>query len=403
MSAARTPAEGAVYLDHAATTPMRPAAIEAMAATMAQTGNAASLHGSGRDARRRVEESRESIAAALGARPSEVIFTAGGTESDNLAIKGIYWARRDADARRTRVIAGAVEHHAVLDAVQWLADHEGADVTWLPVDDAGTVTAAALRAALADHDDVALITVMWANNEVGTINPICELASIAAEFDIPMHSDAIGAVGQLDIDFALSGLSAMSVAAHKFGGPMGVGALLLRRETACIPLLHGGGHERDIRSGTPDTAAIVAMSTALVEAVSERCEGSATLKKLRDELIDQVLTQIEGSVLNGAVGNGRLPGNAHFTFAGCEGDSLLMLLDANGIECSTGSACTAGVARPSHVLIEMGIDPEAARGSLRFSFGHTSVASDVARAVEALQVAVPRARAAALASAGGRS
>ncbi|AYM43000.1 cysteine desulfurase NifS [Mycobacteroides chelonae] len=403
MSAARTPAEGAVYLDHAATTPMRPAAIEAMAATMAQTGNAASLHGSGRDARRRVEESRESIAAALGARPSEVIFTAGGTESDNLAIKGIYWARRDADARRTRVIAGAVEHHAVLDAVQWLADHEGADVTWLPVDDAGTVTAAALRAALADHDDVALITVMWANNEVGTINPICELASIAAEFDIPMHSDAIGAVGQLDIDFALSGLSAMSVAAHKFGGPMGVGALLLRRETACVPLLHGGGHERDIRSGTPDTAAIVAMSTALVEAVSERCEGSATLKKLRDELIDQVLTQIEGSVLNGAVGNGRLPGNAHFTFAGCEGDSLLMLLDANGIECSTGSACTAGVARPSHVLIEMGIDPEAARGSLRFSFGHTSVASDVARAVEALQVAVPRARAAALASAGGRS
>ncbi|MCV7085102.1 aminotransferase class V-fold PLP-dependent enzyme, partial [Mycolicibacter hiberniae] len=201
-----------------------------------------------------------------------------------------------------------------------------------------------------EHDDVALITVMWANNEVGTINPICELASIAAEFDIPMHSDAIGAVGQLDVDFAVSGLSAMSVAAHKFGGPMGVGALLLRRETACVPLLHGGGHERDIRSGTPDTAAIVAMSTALVAAVGERCEGAAALALLRDALIDRVLAQIEGSTLNGAPGCGRLPGNAHFTFAGCEGDSLLMLLDANGIECSTGSACTAGVARPSHVL-----------------------------------------------------
>ncbi|MUM19497.1 cysteine desulfurase [Mycobacterium sp. CBMA271] len=392
-----------VYLDHAATTPMRPAAIEAMAATMALTGNAASLHGSGRDARRRVEESRESIAAALGARPSEVIFTAGGTESDNLAIKGIYWARRDADARRRRVISSAVEHHAVLDAVQWLVDHEGAEVTWLPVDDNGTVTPAALRAALTEHDDVALITVMWANNEVGTINPICELAAIAAEFDIPMHSDAIGAVGQLEISFAVSGVSAMSVAAHKFGGPMGVGALLLRRETACVPLLHGGGHERDIRSGTPDTAAIVAMATALAGAVANRCERSAELAMLRDLLIDRVLSEIEGSTLNGAPGSGRLPGNAHFTFAGCEGDSLLMLLDANGIECSTGSACTAGVARPSHVLIEMGIAPEVARGSLRFTFGHTSVSSDVERAVEALHAAVPRARAAALASAGSRS
>lgn len=399
MSAVRQP----VYLDHAATTPMRPAAVEAMVAGMARTGNAASLHGSGRDARRRVEESREAIAAALGARPSEVIFTAGGTESDNLAVKGIFWARHEADTRRRRIVASAVEHHAVLDAVQWLVDHEGAEVTWLPVEPDGTVTPAALRGALAEHDDVALVTVMWANNEVGSINPIRELAHIATEFGIPMHSDAIGAVGQLDIAFAESGLAALSVAAHKFGGPMGVGAMLLRRDVACTPLLHGGGHERDIRSGTPDAPAIAAMSAALVEAVSELPARAAALAGLRDRLIDEVLAQIDGAVLNGAPADGRLPGNVHFTFAGCEGDSLLMLLDANGIECSTGSACTAGVARPSHVLIEMGIDPQIARGSLRFTFGYTSVPSDVDRAVQALAAVVPRARAAALAGAGGRS
>lgn len=400
MSAARTPAEGAVYLDHAATTPMRPAAIEAMAATMAQTGNAASLHGSGRDARRRVEESRESIAAALGARPSEVIFTAGGTESDNLAIKGIYWARRDADVRRTRVIAGAVEHHAVLDAVQWLADHEGADVTWLPVDDAGTVTAAALRAALADHDDVALITVMWANNEVGTIQPIAELAAVAAEFGVPMHSDAIQAIGAVPVDFAASGLSAMSVAAHKFGGPTGVGALLLRRDVACVPLLHGGGQERDVRSGTPDVAGVVAMAAAARVAVEGLDAYRTRIGALRDRLVDGVLSGIEDVVLNGGAGDDRLPGNAHFTFRGCEGDALLMLLDAKGIECSTGSACTAGVAQPSHVLIAMGADPASARGSLRFSLGHTSSDTDIDAALAVLPAAVERARQAALASAG---
>ena len=183
-----------------------------------------------------------------------MIFTAGGTESDNLAVKGIYWARRDAEPRRRRIVTTAVEHHAVLDAVEWLAEHEGAEVTWLPVDSDGSVAPAALREALQDHDDVALVSIMWANNEVGTIMPIAELAAIAAEFDVPMHSDAIQAVGQIPVDFAASGLSAMSVAAHKFGGPTGVGALVLRRDTACVPLLHGGGQERDVRSGTPDVA-----------------------------------------------------------------------------------------------------------------------------------------------------
>jgi cysteine desulfurase len=392
----------AVYLDHAATTPMHPAAIEAMTAVLATVGNASSLHTTGRAARRRMEEARETLAQLLGGRPSEVIFTAGGTESDNLAVKGIFWARRDADPRRRRIITTPIEHHAVLDAIEWLAEHEHAEVTWLPVGPDGSVTAAALREALAEHDDVALISIMWANNEVGTIMPIAELAAVAAEFDIPMHSDAIQAIGQLPVDFAASGLSAMSVAAHKFGGPTGVGALLLRRDTACVPLLHGGGQERDVRSGTPDVAGAVAMAAAARIAVDGLDGYRARVSALRDRLIDGVLDAIDDVFVNGAVGGQRLPGNAHFTFRGCEGDALLMLLDAKGIECSTGSACTAGVAQPSHVLIAMGADPASARGSLRLSLGHTSTEADVDAAIGVLPAAVARARQAALASAGSR-
>ena len=379
---------------------MHPAAIEAMAAVLATVGNASSLHGTGRAARRRMEESRETLAKLLGARPSEVVFTAGGTESDNLAVKGIYWARRDAEPRRRRIVTTAVEHHAVLDSVEWLAEHEGAEVTWLPTASDGSVAPAALREALQDHDDVALVSVMWANNEVGTIMPLAELASVAAEFDVPMHSDAVQAVGQIPVDFAASGLSAMSIAAHKFGGPTGVGALLLRRDTACVPLLHGGGQERDVRSGTPDVAGAVAMARAAEVAIEGMGTTGTRVQALRDRLVDGVLSSIDDVALNGATGAQRLPGNAHFTFRGCEGDSLLMLLDAKGIECSTGSACTAGVAQPSHVLIAMGADPASARGSLRLSFGHTSVDADVDAALEVLPGAVDRARQAALASSG---
>ncbi|MBU8816230.1 cysteine desulfurase family protein [Mycolicibacterium goodii] len=393
-----------VYLDHAATTPMHPAAIEAMTAVLAGVGNASSLHGSGRAARRRMEEARETLARLLGARPSEIIFTTGGTESDNLAVKGIYWARRDAEPARRRIITTAVEHHAVLDSVEWLAAHEDAEVTWLPVDREGAVSPAALRDALQaggqGADDVALVSIMWANNEVGTIMPIAELAAVAAEFGVPMHSDAVQAVGQIPVDFGASGLAAMSVTAHKFGGPTGVGALLLRRETACVPLLHGGGQERDVRSGTPDVAGVVAMAAAAGVAIENLADNSARVRALRDRLIDGVLSSIEDAHLNGAGGDARLPGNAHFTFHGCEGDSLLMLLDAKGVECSTGSACTAGVAQASHVLIAMGADPVNARGSLRLSLGHTSTDADVDTALEVLPAAVERARQAALASAG---
>lgn len=391
-----------VYLDHAATTPMYAEAIEAMAVAMASVGNASSLHSAGRAARRRLEESRESLAARLGARPSEVVFTAGGTESDNLAIKGIFWARRDADPRHRRVVTTAVEHHAVLDAVDWLAAHEGAQVSYLPTGPDGSVTAADLRDTLSRHDDVALVSVMTANNEVGTIMPIGEIASVAAEFGVPVHSDAVQAVGQIPVDFAGSGVAAMSITAHKFGGPTGVGALLLRRDTACVPLLHGGGQERDVRSGTPDVPGAVAMAAAADVAVAALARQSARLVELRDRVIGGVMATIDDIALNGAdPGTGRrLPGNVNLTFRGCEGDSLLMLLDANGIECSTGSACTAGVAQASHVLLAMGRESGEARGSLRISLGHTSVEADVDALLSVLPTVVERARQAALAGAG---
>ncbi len=386
------------YLDHAATTPMLPEAIEAVSAALGVVGNPSSLHGSGRAARRRVEESREALADAVGARPSEVILTAGGTESDNLAVKGIFWARRDADPRRRRVIVSAIEHHAVLDATEWLAVHEGAQLRVLPVDATGLVSPAALRAAIEqDPDDVALITVMWANNEVGTVAPIAALADIAREHGIPMHSDAVQAVGAVPVDFAASGLDALTLTGHKLGGPTGAGALLLRRDVACVPVQHGGGQERDVRSGTLDVPGAVGLALATGLAVERRDDTAARVSALRDQLVDGVLAAVPDVRVNGHPVR-RLPGIANLTFAGCEGDALLMLLDAQGVECSTGSACSAGVAQPSHVLSAMGADPAAARGSLRFSLGHDSSAADVAAAVEALVPAVERARRAGLTS-----
>ncbi|KAB7836098.1 cysteine desulfurase family protein [Streptomyces mobaraensis] len=386
------------YLDHAATTPMLPEAVRAMTAHLPVAGNASSLHAAGRAARRTVEEARESLAAALGARPSEVVFTAGGTEADNLAVKGLYWARRAADPARTRVLASPVEHHAVLDAVDWLADHEGATVEYLPVDAHGRVHPEALREAIArDPANVALITVMWANNEIGTIQPIRELASVAAEFGIPMHADAVQAVGQLDVDFAASGLAAVTVSGHKIGGPYGIGALLLGRSHTPVPLLHGGGQERHVRSGTLDVPAIAAFAVAGTLAAERREEFAREVGALRDRLIAGVLEAVPDAVLGGDPDPaGRLPANAHFSFPGCEGDSLLLLLDAQGIECSTGSACTAGVAQPSHVVLATGTDPELARGTLRFSLGHTSTEADVAAVLEAIGPAVERARTAGL-------
>ncbi|MFL6130403.1 MAG: cysteine desulfurase family protein [Mycobacteriales bacterium] len=384
------------YLDHAATTPMLPEAADAVAAAQRDWGNPSSLHASGRRARRLVEESRERIAAAIGARPYEVVFTGGGTESDNLAVKGIFWARRSADPRRRRVLASSVEHHAVLDAVEWLERHEGAEVTWLPVDRLGRVHPATLSAALAAAGDTAaLVSVMWANNEVGTVQPVRALAAVAAGHGVPFHTDAVQAVGALPVDVAEAGVDALTLTGHKLGGPIGAGALVLGRDVPCTPLLHGGGQEREVRSGTLHTPGIVGLAVAVEAAVAARPETAARVAALRDDLVAGVLARVPDAVLGGDPVD-RLPGNAHFSFPGCEGDSLLMLLDARGVECSTGSACSAGVARPSHVLLAMGAEPERARGSLRFSLGHSSTRADVAALLDALPPVIERARRAGL-------
>ena len=388
---------GQVYLDHAATTPMRPEAIAAMTEELARLGNPSSLHAAGRRARRVVEESREQLAEVFGARPSEVVFTSGGTEADNLAVKGLYWARRDGAGReggRRRVLTTSVEHHAVLDSVRWLEEAQGAEAVWLAVGADGAVAPEALRAAIAQAPgQAAVVSVMWANNEVGTIQPVAELAAVAHEYGVPFHTDAVQAAAQLPVDFAASGADALTVSGHKLGGPVGVGALILARGVVPVPVLHGGGQERDIRSGTLDTPAIRAFAVAAATCAKQRADEAGRLTALRGDLVRQVLAAVPDAVLNGPPpGPARLPGNAHFSFPGCEGDALLMLLDAHGIACSTGSACTAGVAEPSHVLLAMGAGDSLARGSLRFSLGHTSTAADVDALGLVIREVVDRAR-----------
>ena len=373
-------------------------ALAVMTRELARTGNPSSLHGAGRRARRAVEDARETLAAAAGAHPSEVIFTSGGTEADNLAVKGLFWARHDENPRRTRILCSAVEHHAVMDTVEWLERHEGAEAVWLPVDAEGAVQLDAVQRELErDPESVALVTVMWANNEVGTIQPVAEIVELASRYGIPVHSDAVQAFGSVPVDFRASGLAAMSVSGHKLGGPVGVGALFLGRAIKLTPVQHGGGQERDVRSGTLDTPAIAAFAAA-AEAVTANLDAEGErISRLRDRLIAGVRDAVPDAVLRGAPGDDRLPGNAHFTFPGCEGDSLLFLLDLAGVESSTGSACTAGVPRPSHVLLAMGLDEDTARGAQRFTLGHSSTDADVDALLKALPEACSRARQAGMA------
>ncbi|WP_076258457.1 cysteine desulfurase family protein [Intrasporangium flavum] len=385
------------YLDHAATTPMLPAALDAMTRQLAVVGNPSSLHRTGREARRAVEESREKIARALGARPSEVVFTSGGTESDNLAVKGTFWARRDADPARVRLLVGATEHHAVLDCVDFLVAHEGAKVTWLECTPEGFVEPATVRRAIEeDPGSVALVSVMWANNEVGTVQDVRALAAVAHEFDVPFHTDAVQAAGHVPVDFATSGADLMSVTAHKLGGPIGVGALVVRRDATLVPLTHGGGQERQVRSGTLDAPAIVGFATALTASVESMDAEAARLVALRDAIVERAVELAPDVRPTGFWEPGdatrRLPGNAHLLVPGCDGDSLLYLLDAAGVACSTGSACQAGVPQPSHVLLAMGISESDARGALRLTLGHTSTEADVEAFLAALPAALERAR-----------
>ncbi|HWS58119.1 MAG TPA: cysteine desulfurase family protein [Actinotalea sp.] len=378
---------------------MHPAAIEAMVDALGRTGNPSSLHAPGRAARRLVEESRELVAERLGARASDVLLTGGGTEADNLAVQGIYRARVGADPRRRRVLVSAVEHHAVLDPAESLT-RQGAQVVRLPVDGTGRLDLAALATELAAHgDEVALVSVMWANNEIGTVQPVGEVVALAAEHGVPVHCDAVQAVGHLPVDFAASGLAAMTVTGHKLGGPVGAGALLTRRGLDLVPLMHGGGQERGIRPGTLDAPAVRAFAVALDLAVRAEPVESVRLAGLRDAAVQGLRRAVPDVVLRGPrPGPLRLPGNVHVTVPGCDGESLLFLLDSRGIACSTGSACQAGVARPSHVLLACGVAPEQARGAVRFSLGRTTTAQDVDTLLAVLPGVVDRARAAGRAS-----
>lgn len=397
-----------VYLDHAATTPMRPEAVEALTAALAVVGNPSSIHSAGQQAKRLLEESRERIAATLGADGIEVILTGSGTEAVNLAIKGLWW-RRQAEGARPRILLPAGEHHATLDTVEWLAAHEGAIVDEVPLDDDGRLRLDVLEAELArDAASVALVTMLWANNEVGTIQPVEEVARLAARAEVPLHVDAIAAYGQLPIDVhalrratdapRAAGLVALSVSAHKIGGPAGIGALVLDRSAAVEPLIHGGGQQRRIRSGTQDVAAAASFAAAAV-AVHERLHDDALrMSALRDRLIAGALAAVPDARLSGDPDPaGRLPGNVHLAFPGCEGDSLLFLLDAAGVAVSTGSACQAGVPEPSHVLMAMGRSESDARGALRITLGHGSTDDDVDAFLAALPGAYAQAAKAGLA------
>jgi cysteine desulfurase len=377
-----------VYLDHAATAPMLPAAITAYAEAMAVVGNPASIHSQGQNAKRMLEEAREQVAASVRSDPIEVVFTGSGTEAVNLGIKGLYWAR----APRTRILVPGGEHHATVDTVDWLVQQEGARVEWIPLDVLGRIDLTALASAIAKNpEDVALVTLLAANNEVGTLQPVEEVAALAAAHGIPVHVDAISAYGHVPINFAAlhaTGVSALSVSAHKIGGPVGIGALVLSRAATVVPLIHGGGQQRQVRSGTQDVAAAVSFAVAATAMTGELAAENRRLAALRDRVIAGVVEAVPSAVYNGDPNPaGRLPGNAHFTFPGCEGDSLLFLLDVAGVSVSTGSACQAGIPEPSHVLRAMGRTEAEARSALRITLGRTSTQADV----DALLAALPAA------------
>jgi len=397
-----------VYLDHAATSPLRPAVLEAYTAALPLVGNPSSIHGPGQAARELLEQGRDRVAASLGADPVEVVLTGGGTEAVNLGIKGLYWQRAGRVATeggvsrprtRNRIIVPLAEHHATIDSVEWLAAQEGAVLDWIEVDELGRIRLAALEAALAvGGDEVALVTALWANNEVGTIQPVAEIVAVAARYGVPVHLDAIAAYGSVPIDFHAVGAAALSVSAHKIGGPVGVGALLLARSASVEPLLHGGNQQR-ARSGTQDAAGASAFGVAAELATADLAEHAARLATLRDRLVRGIQSTVPGAVLRGDPDPaGRLPGNAHVTFTGCEGDSLLFLLDVAGFSVSTGSACQAGVPEASHVLLAMGLSEADARGALRFTLGPDTTADEIDALLAVLPGVVEQARAAGLAA-----
>ena len=419
-----------IYLDHAATSPMPLEIREAYLDALQIVGNPSSIHSAGQRARAVLDDARGRIAVTLGVDAIELTFTGGGTEAVNLGIKGLYWARNAPTAgQRAAVMAGLVptggrprprilvprtEHHAALDAVEWLEAHEGATLTWLEVDALGRLRLDTLAEALGDGSDIALLTMLHANNEVGTVQPVSEAAALAAALGVPVHVDAIAAYGNIRLDPLPPGVSALSISAHKIGGPVGVGALVLRRGSEVVPLLHGGGQQRG-RSGTMDAAGGVAFAVAAERAHAELAERAVHKRALRERLAVGIRRAVPQAVLRGAAGAVAvaverdpalaveldalaLPGTLSFTVPGAEGDSLLMLLDSRGIAVSTGSACQAGVPEASHVLLAMGVSEADARGALRVTIGPATTADEIDALLEAMPEAVARAQAAGLAA-----
>lgn len=372
-----------IYLDHAATTPIRPEVLASYTQALSAVGNPSSVHQFGQDARNTLEAARESLAGTVGANRSEIVFTSGGTESDNLAIKGLFWQRIAEDSNRNVIITAATEHHGALDPIYWLADHQGAEVVLLPVDHRGVFDLAWLDNYLATSADrVALISLMWVNNETGVIADIQSITDLASRYGIPVHSDAVAALGHIEIDFAASGLATMAISGHKVGGPVGSGALVVGRSVKITSLVHGGGQERGMRSGTMDSAGAQAFALAAKLASDSLLDESARLASLSGRLIAGISKIAQDAVFS----RGDAPGletTLNFTFPGCSADSMIFLLDAAGVSVSAGSACTAGVNRPSHVLLGMGRTEDEATGALRISLGYTTTETDVDKFLDA--------------------
>ena len=384
-----------VYLDNAATTPISEVALQAFIEQSRQLGNPSSLHTYGRKVRKDVEEAREKLAGLIGCHSSEIIFTGSGTEANNLAIKGAYWHRNQGGKQRNVVVISAFEHHAVLDPARWLEDFEGAEVVEVPVTREGFINLSELRnVVLERHDEIALISIMHSNNEVGTVQPMDDISKIAQEFEIPLHTDAVQSLGKVPLSFKELGLFAMTISAHKVGGPIGVGALILQKGIDITPILHGGGQERDIRSGTLNAAGIIAFVAATQSAMRDLESNAVKISALRKKLVAAIQAEISDATLNGVLEGATLPGIANISFPNTESDVLLLLFDAEGIACSTGSACSAGVQEASHVLMAMGLSEKEARSSLRFSLGTGNSDSDIEYLQTCIKRVIDRARAA---------
>ena len=376
------------YFDHAATTPMVEPAITALNNQLKKLGNASSLHSAGRSVRKDLEQAREEIAVAIDCAPSEVIFTASGTEANNLAIKGLFW--KGAKDNKKVIITSTFEHHAVMDPIIWLAEHEGAQIVGIKVDRKGFIDLTELTEAVEKHkNNIALISIMHSNNEVGTIEDIAQIVKIAG--NTPVHTDCVQSFGKVDLSFKNLGVTAATISAHKVGGPLGVAALILKRGLDIEPILHGGGQERDIRSGTFNAPGIVAFAAAAKDAVTNKIERDIKIRQLKEELINIIKKNVSDIWVNGNQDKS-LPGIVSITFPKTDSEGLLLLLDAEGIACSTGSACSAGVQRPSHVLLAMGLTEDETTSTLRFSLSYTNTVNEIAKLGAVISTVVAKSR-----------